>query len=244
MLNVRSDDITSQKKSDKNEQSHFDVGKRGKIDPHLICLNQPNSAEAEYYARLRLAVERHKPDDKALVVGITSPGPGDGKTTTAINLAGSIAQSSAMRVLLIDLNLRKPGKHITDFLDLKSLVGPGVSDLLAGSDVNMEDAIRYLPGLNLSVMSSGNKIGSSYGLLNSKELESLIAEVTKKFDFVIVDSPQMLPMPDTELIARVIDGFVIVVKAAETSRKNLAEALNIMSQEQVMGLVFNASTDL
>ncbi len=218
------------------------ISKSGRINPRLVCLLQPHSSLVESYYRLRHALETMRQSDQGLVVGVTSPEEGDGKTLTAINLAGALAQDSGARVLLIDLDLRQPG--IRSYLDVKTLAGPGIVDWINNTELTREQVVRYLPGFNLYVTPSGDKAEFPYELLKSPRLDKLLAHARQHYDFVIVDTPQVLLLPDTELISKMVDGFLIVVKADRTPQKMLEETLNLMAQEKVFGLVFNEVSNM
>ncbi len=218
---------------------HLRGGKSGRIDPRLVCLLRPRSIEAESYSRLRFALESLRQPEHGLVVGVTSPGTGDGKTVTAINLAGALAQDTSARVLLVDLDLRGHGSSVRDYIELQTLSGPGAADWISRADLDREGVIRYLPGFNLHLMSAGAEADLPYELLKSRRLDEFFDKARHWFDFVIVDTPQVVLLPDTELISRVVDGYLIVVKADHTSKKALEETLNLMTEDKVLGLVFN-----
>jgi Mrp family chromosome partitioning ATPase len=217
--------------------------KPGNINPHLVCLLQPRSAEAESYYRLRHVLESLHDQKGGLVVAVTSPGEGDGKTLTAINLAGALAQDVDARVLLVDLDLRQTGTSVHDYLDQKQQAGPGVVGWIGKPELNSAQVIHPMPGFNLHLMSAGGWAESPYELLKSERLDELLAQARQSYDFVILDTPQVLRLPDSELISRLVDGFLIVVRADYTPQKLLEETLNLMSQEKVLGLIFNADAD-
>jgi capsular exopolysaccharide synthesis family protein len=217
------------------------TSKSGEINPHLVCLLQPTSFLAESYFRLRHTLELMRKQERGLVLGVTSPGAGDGKTLTAINLAGALAQDAHARVLLVDLNLRQSGASVRNYLDLQPDTGSGVSDWI-GNDAGGQGLASYhLPGINLHLIPPGTNVDSPYELLKSPRLDELFEQARQQYDYIIVDTPQTLLLPDIELIARVVDSFLIVVRANSTPRERLAETLNLMQQEKVLGLVFNES---
>jgi len=215
-------------------------GTTGEINPRLVCLLQPASSMAESYFRLRHTLEQMRKPDSGIVVGVTSPGEGDGKTLTAINLAGALAQDAGARVLLVDLNLRESGANVSRYFDLQPDADSGVSDWIGHETSAQGPASYHLPGFNIHLVPSGTSVDSPYELLKSPRLDELFAQARRKFDYVIVDTPQVLLLPDIELIARVVDGFLVVVRADATPREKLEETLNLMTREKVLGLVFNA----
>lgn len=218
------------------------IGKSGQINPRLVCLLQPASFMAESYFRLRHTLEQMITPEGGIVVGVTSPAEGDGKTLTAINLAGALAQDARARVLLIDLNLRQSGGSVSKYFNLPPDADSGVSDWIGGEASVRQPASYQMPSFNLHLIPSGKGMNSPYELLKSPRLDELFQKVRQEYDYIIVDTPQTLLLPDIELIARVVDGFLVVVKADVTPREKLEETLNLMTQEKVLGLLFNGSS--
>lgn len=214
----------------------------GPINPRLVCLLDPRSEHAESYYRLRYKIETRRRSDAALVVGITSAGKGEGKTLTGINLAGALAKDSGTQVLLLDLNLRHDSEGVADYLGLQAREGQGVVEWIRETEYGYEQFVHYLHTYNLHVMTAGGDAELPYELLKSDRLDQLIRRARRDYDFVIVDTPQILKLPDTELVSRFVDGFVIVVKADTTRQERLEEALNLMTPDKVLGMVFNADT--
>ncbi len=217
------------------------ISKSGRIDPHLVCLLQPTAFLAESYFRLRHAVEEMRRPECGIVLGVTSPQAGDGKTLTAINLAGALAQNADARVLLVDLNFRKSAASVHQHFDLQPDASSGVAGWVAKVQSGNELTTYQLPDFNLSLIPSGSCPESPYELLKSPRLDELFEQARQQFDYIIVDTPQTLLLPDIELIERVVDGFLIVVKANSTTREKLEEMLNLMAQEKVLGLIFNGA---
>ena len=216
------------------------VSKPGRMDPKLVCLLNPKSEDAERYYRLRHALESMAGPDGTVVVGVTSPGEGDGKTLTAINLAGALARDTQSRVLLVDLDLRNTGVPIRDYLDLGPSLGPGLTEWIQDRALHKEQISCSLNGFNINVIQPGKDSDSIYELLKSPRLDTLLEQARRNYRFVVLDTPHALLMSDIELISRVVDGFLIVVKADHTTQNALESTLNVISQHKVLGLVFNA----
>src|SRR2546428_13293794 len=178
-------------------------GVRG-LDPHLVSLVAPASFEAEHYRPLRARLEtRH--EGKALqVLAVTSAAVGDGKTTTAINLAGALAQSREARVLLVDSDLRRPSVGLQ--LGLEDPRGAGLADAILDPERSLESVVlRGLP-LNLAVLTAGGLTPSPYDVLQSPRFGTLLEEARRLFGYVVVDTPPLIPVPDCRLIARWVAG--------------------------------------
>ena len=181
-----------------------------KLDERLVSLLAPSSVAAEQYRGLRYVVEHlHKH-----VVAITSPTPGDGKTTTAINLAGALAQAPESRVLLADADLRLP--RVGERVGLNGSDPRGLAEAIADDGLTLSDVVHHLPSFNLSVLPAGRSPASAYETLKSPRLEELLEEARRHYDYIVLDTPPIVPVPDTRLVARVVDALVVVVAAHRT----------------------------
>ena len=203
----------------------------------LVSLNAPNSFVADQYRSLRHTVERLRHESGLHALAVTSPAPGDGKTITTLNLAGAIAQSPYARLLVIDADLRRPS--VADYLGLGSLRSPGLADALEKPDLELSRVVRRLERYNLSVLPAGTPRVSPYELLNSPRLEVLLKECRRQYDYVLVDTPPAIPMPDCRLIERAVDGFFVVVAAHKTPRHLTAEAIGVLDPAKLAGVIFN-----
>jgi capsular exopolysaccharide synthesis family protein len=212
------------------------VDERVGIAEPLVSFLAPTSLEADQYRTLRHTVERLRRDAGFKVFAITSPASGDGKTITALNLAGALAQSAEARVLLIDADLRRPS--IGAYLALGSRL-PGLSDAILNDDYGLPETICRLDSLNLSVLPAGRPHMGSYELLSSPRVEELLREVRPLYDYILIDTLPLVPFPDCRLLGRWVDGFIIVVAANRTPRKLVAEALHLLDPAKVIGTVFN-----
>lgn len=209
------------------------------VDPHLVSLVTPESPEAEQYRALRYAVEYvHKPGE-GTAVGICSPLPGDGKSITAINLAGALAQDHDARVLLIEADLRRPSAILGDLLGLDNVAGRGLVDAILDLSFDPEGAVHRLSQFNLSVLPAGRQSRARYEALNSSRFGELLVQARQRYDFVILDAPPVIPVPDCRQIAKWVDSFIMVVAAHHTPREAVEDALALLGRERVMGLVFN-----
>lgn len=208
-----------------------------RIDSRLVSLLKPDSFEAVQYGMLRHAIDRNVPTDRCRVLAVTSPIPGDGKTLTTVNLAGSIARRREVRVLLLDTDLRRPS--VAQILGRKDQDGPGLVDAILDPQGNFEQYAWRLEPFNLSVITTRPHPTDTYELLASGRLGKLIEYARGRYDYVLLDSPPVLPAPDCQLLAELIDGFLVVVAAGKTPRKLLEETLTRLGPTKILGLVFN-----
>jgi capsular exopolysaccharide synthesis family protein len=208
------------------------------VADQLVSLIAPTSMEADQYRGLRHTVERMRREAGLQMLATTSPGAGDGKTVTTLNLAGALAQSRTTRVLVIDADLHRPS--VAEYLGVDDPRAPGLADVLADEKRSLAETVRRLDRENLSVLPAGFCETGVYELLNSPRLAQLLQEARSTFDYVLVDTPPLVPLPDCRLIGEWVDGFLVVVTAHRTPRKALADALNLLDRNKVLGLVFNA----
>jgi len=207
------------------------------VEEHLVSLLAPTSFEAEQYRALRHKIEQlHKSTDLA-TIAVSSPDAGDGKTTTTLNLAGALAQAPDARILLVDADLR--GANLAMYLGVDEHAAPGLVDAILNPNFTLGTVVQKHPHLNLAVIAAGRPPSAPYEVLKSPRLGELLAEAREKYDYVIVDTPPLVSVPDSQIIARLVDGFVIVVGAHRTPRKLLEEALNLLEPSKIVGLVFN-----
>jgi capsular exopolysaccharide synthesis family protein len=203
----------------------------------LVSLMAPSSVQADQYRGLRHTVERMHRDAGLQVLAVTSPGAGEGKTITTLNLAGSLAQSPRTRVLVIDADLHRPS--VGKYLGIDTPHSPGLSDAILNEDRDLEWSIRRMDAFNLSVILAGTPRAGAYELLNSPRLEVLLRDARGRFDYVLIDTPPVVPLPDSRLLTQWVDGFLLVVAAHKTPRRALAEALTLIDQAKIIGTVFN-----
>ncbi len=225
---------------------------------HLVSLFDPQSPLAEGYRSLRTVIEFSGLAQGRKVIAFVSAGAQEGKSTSAVNLAISLAQDGK-RVLLVDADLRKPILH--ERLGLEQ--APGLSEVLLGA-VPYTEAIRTVtdlilgelgvdtvinaPGLdNLNILTSGRKPENPAEFMNSSRLKELIETVKAEYDVTIFDCPPILPVTDGVTLGSKVDGVVIVYQVGKVGRNALkrAKALLENANATVLGIVLsNVSAEL
>jgi protein-tyrosine kinase len=212
---------------------------RRPFDPTLVSLTAPASFAAEQYQGLRMTIEQLKRLRDVRLIAVTSPSAGDGKTVTAINLAGALARGSDARVLLIDADLRRPA--IAARLGIGAETR-GLVDAVADEHVGLDDIAHKIDGLNLNVVPAGVTRLPIHEVLRSPRLARILQTSRERYNFIILDTPPLLPVFDAALVAKLVDGLLVVVAANQTPRKLLAEALTQLDPSKVLGMVFNRDT--
>lgn len=205
------------------------------LDTLLVSLTAPASFAAEQYQGLRLTVERLARARDVKAIAVSSPAAGDGKTITAINLAAALARGSDDRVLLVDADLRRPS--VARLLALPA-GGLGLADAL-GSARSVAEVVRTVDGCTLDVVPAGTPGAGISDILRSPRLDAFLREARQRYAYIVLDTPPLLPVFDAALIAKSVDGVLMVVTANRTPRKLLGEALNMLDASKVLGIVFN-----
>jgi capsular exopolysaccharide synthesis family protein len=207
------------------------------LDGHFVSLVTPATFEAEQYRALRHTIEEvHKASGLA-VVAVSSPSVGDGKTTTAINLAGALAQSPESRVLLIDADLRRPS--VARSLGLQTAPSPGFVGMLLDRNMPLAHTVRQRAPYTLDILPAGDPPAAPYELLRSARLSEVMAEARKRYDYIVLDTPPLVGLPDCRVLANFVDGFVVVVAAHRTPKRLVQDALEVVEPAKMIGLVFN-----
>lgn len=215
------------------------------IDPHLVSFYRPKSATSEAFKAIRTALYFSNRSGDFKVVQVTSPTPGDGKSTVAANLAVSMVQSGKS-VLLVDSDLRRPRvqklfgidqlKGLAWLLDqLPNSPSPEqVKELLA--EVIVESPIE-----NLSILGAGHCPDNPSELLSSAKFDFLSTVLSGLFDVVIIDSPPLLAVTDPSTLASRVDGVILVVRLRENVRPLAARASRMLEtlEANVIGVVVN-----
>ncbi len=210
------------------------------LHPSLCYFHRPGSAEAESYRTVRTALVVGLDPDKHKVIQVSSPEPGDGKSTFISNLAIALAQSGK-KVLLLDADLRRPTMH--HLFDARQETG--TAEVLAG-EIQLGNALQQSPIANLWLLSAGKSPPNPAETLASPRLEYLFATARSGFDFVLVDTPPLLVVSDPCIVASRTDGLLLVVRTNKTSHVALRQASRLIRQHDIrlLGTVANAVESL
>lgn len=204
-------------------------------DPALIALDRSSPA-AERYRSLRTNLQFMNVDDPPRTLVVSSAVPGDGKTATACNLAITLAQSGAS-VCLMEADLRQP--RLATLFDLS---GPGLTDVLAGQE-SLEDALHPWGDGTLRVLPAGSALPDPSDVLNSEAVAVIFRKVSERFDYVLVDTPPIIPFSDAVLMGRMTDGALLVARHRYTKRDELGRAADELRSTRVrlLGTILTAA---
>lgn len=200
-----------------------------------VCLTV-DSHEAEAYKFLRTQIHQRTKERGWNTFMITSIQAGEGKTTTAINLALAFAKEYSQTVLLVDCDLRE--QKIAKYLGLES--DGGLGDYLMGDRPLNDLMIR--PGIDkFSLISGGRTIYDSTELLGSPKMKALVAEMKQRYPerYVFLDVPALLSRADALTFAPQVDGIIVVVEAGRTASHDIKKAMAMLPAEKFLGFVLN-----
>ncbi|MCD4664384.1 MAG: polysaccharide biosynthesis tyrosine autokinase [Bacteroidales bacterium] len=206
------------------------------IAGRLITHFAPKSPISEAYRSLRTSIQYAKADNPIKSILFTSPGPKEGKSTTVVNLAITIAQMGS-KVLLVDTDLRRPVVHSLFNLERSK----GISNYLIGK-IDIEEAISATDIDNLYIMPSGTLPPNPSELLASKAMKNCILELKQRFDIVLFDTPPIMAVTDAVVLSSEVDGVVIVAKIGQTKQDAVLRTYNILKTmpSKLLGAVLNA----
>ena len=206
------------------------------IEPIVCTYHRPKAQVSEAFRAVRTALYFNTQGKQNSVIQVTSPTPGDGKSTLASNLAVSIAQSGK-RVLLVDADMRRPRQHAT--FGITSRVG--FATVLSGQSEWRNCMFECEEIEGLTVMPCGAKPQNPAELSSSPQVKVLIEEMREEFDFVIIDTPPMLAVTDPSPIAARVDGVILCMRIKKNVRVSAERATQLIANlgANTIGLVVN-----
>ncbi len=206
-----------------------------RVAREVVVLHEPWSPIAEAFRSLRTAVLFSAPDAPPKLIQVTSAGAGEGKTVSSLNLATALAEAGS-RVLLVDVDMRRPACHHALGVDKTR----GLSSYLAGQ-VELDEVIQTLAAPRIFFIAAGPTPPNPAELVGSQRMRDTLELLRGRYDFVILDSPPVLPVTDAVLLARAADGVVLVVKGHDTPRELLRRSRDqlLQANARLLGAVVN-----
>jgi capsular exopolysaccharide synthesis family protein len=232
---------------DRPEEVESRVEGREGADIRMLPINLPPDSVAipwngaadpgasEQYRIIRTRIVQHAKRPKMLL--ITSANSGDGKTVSAINIAGALALRDNANVLLIDADFRRKG--LCKMLGLPDELG--LANLLEGDCSLQEAIVRVEQYPNLYILPAGVSNINPAELLDSKAWDAVCTTVREHFDFIVLDAPPIAGVADYELIQAKCDGVVVVVRPDHTDRTLFTQAFELIPREKILGVVLNCA---
>jgi capsular exopolysaccharide synthesis family protein len=204
----------------------------------LVSLLENESLGAEKFRFLAVRLRQMRQARNLKKILITSTIPEEGKSVISANLAVTLARRKPQRVLLLEGDLRRP-VLARDF-GLPNLAG--LSECLQG-EAKVTTNIYRLEGAGLWFLPAGTPPENPLELMQSGRLSELLEQLTAWFDWIIIDSPPILPLADTSVWARIADGILLVAREGTTEKRQLKRGLEALNQPKLLGVVLNGSTN-
>lgn len=207
-----------------------------KIKPELMSAERPRSTISEAYRSLRTSIMFTAVEHKRKIILMTSSGPQEGKTTTAINLAIVMAQAGE-KVLLMDADLRQPRVEKVFNFGKEH----GITEVLAGTET-FDSVVHKTDIKGLDVAACGTIPPNPSELLGSVKMVELLKDLEKKYDRIVIDAPPALAVTDPVILSGMVDGTIIVVKANETNRHavlKVKEMIDAVKSSHLIGAVLS-----
>lgn len=215
----------------------------GRVKDNFVSHGQkvylkPNSVTAESYRTIRTAIFYGMPKGKAKTILVTSPSPGDGKTTLVSNLAITMAQAN-QKTLILDADFRKPMQH--NIFEIGNETG--LSSVLTGN-ATLEEALQSGPVDGLEILTCGPNIPNPSEMLSSEAFADLLKSLSIRYDRVIVDSPPVIPVADSQILGAICDIVILVLKAEKSTRKLSQQSIGMLMSvnAHLLGSVVNNVT--
>jgi capsular exopolysaccharide synthesis family protein len=203
------------------------------MSPLFVAAVAPASSAAEQFRLLRTRLEARDAARRLQLLIVTSPRIGDGKTTTAANLALTMSQEFQQRVVLVEADLRRP--TLADMFGVRR--EPGLVDVLLGA-VTLDDVLVAVPGQHLHLVPAGLPAERSTELLASSMMAQTLDTLRSRFNRIVVDTPPVA-LADTHVLARQADGVLMVVRSGVTPRPAMERALAGVDRQRLLGVVLN-----
>ncbi|MEH7096693.1 CpsD/CapB family tyrosine-protein kinase [Neobacillus vireti] len=202
---------------------------------NIITSSHPDSAFSEHFRMIQTNLRFMISNRDIKTYLITSPSKGEGKSTTSVNLAVSIAQQKK-KVLLIDANLREPSLH--SFFNCSNT--NGLSDVLTGR-LSLGEVIYHTDTWRLDLLPSGIVPSNPLELLSSKMMQDLLLKVAQLYDTILIDSNSVLEVSDTKLLANQCDSVILILKNNKSTFSKAIEAKKILefAKAKIVGVVIN-----
>lgn len=212
------------------------IGNKGNNDFEFIVAKKPDSIPSEAFRTLRTRLQFSKLETSSCMkILVTSSAPQEGKTVVCVNLAGSFAQTNK-KTLLIDCDLRKPRVH--------SVFGtnryPGLIDYFF-QQASLDEIIRRSDLSNLDYITAGTIPPNPAETLDSQTMKDFIALMSERYDVIIMDSPPIIAVTDSEILANLVDATILVVSAGTTEKDLMEKSVELLSGENssLIGTVLN-----
>lgn len=208
-----------------------------KLEGKLVVMAEMSPAAVEQYRKLAATLHHAQIEQDTRIIMVTSAVPSEGKTLTAANLALTLSESYRKQVLLIDADLRRPAMY--DVFQLPNMLG--LSDWLKAPHERRLRAIRISE--HLAYIPAGHPDPDPMSGLTSDRMQRLLKDSAGMFDWVIIDTPPVGLLSDANILTRLVDGVLLVIRSGVTPYELIQRAVQALGRDRLLGVVINQITE-
>lgn len=194
------------------------------VNPYLVMFHEPAGYRAEQVRGLRNRLVAMNPDGEPKTLVVSSAVRGEGKTVSALNLAMAFAELERQRVVIVDADLRRPSCE--RYLNLNAEAG--LTDVLLGHQP-VDKLLRPAGYRQLMLLGAGTRVENPAEVLSSSRLDQLVQRLKENFQYVVIDSPPVLPSTDAGVLSVAADGTVMVIRLEHSQKKQSRDALRTLA---------------
>jgi len=203
----------------------------------LVALSDPSSPAAEAFRLVCVRLRDLRKDRPLTSLLISSTSPQEGKSLIAVNLACTLAAASRQNVLLLEGDMRRPSQR--EIFQLNPM--PGLCEYFRG-ERSLKDSIYRFEEAGIWFLPAGRAQGNSPELIQFAQLSAMAAQLSQWFDWIVIDSPPILPLADTSVWEKMADGLLLVARRGITSKRKLKRGAEAVDQKKLIGTILNSST--
>lgn len=215
------------------ESAKIEAGSR------IAQLTDPRGAAADRFRYLRMRLREFREVAKLQSIVITSPMPEDGKSTVAVSLATALAEGGKSPTLLIDADMH----HSSIAANLSLRPRSGLAECLEGGLNPMSQILRVEP-FGWHLLDAGHAQSNPTEIVQSATVPAVMQAVSSYFDWIVIDTPPVLPLTDALSLSKQVDAVLLVVRAGRNSREAIAESMKLIGEKRVVGIVLNEAEGL
>ncbi|MBE9503991.1 MAG: polysaccharide biosynthesis tyrosine autokinase [Proteobacteria bacterium] len=206
------------------------------LKKELVVMNELDLMATELYRNLFTKLEEVRASRSCKVIGVTSAAPQEGKTSTVMNLAYLISHEFDKKVVIVECDMKRPS--ITASF-IKQWEGNDLVDVLCGKASLNEAMAIFKNNKNLYLLPTRQGIRNSTKLIKAKQMNIIIDELRNHFDYIIFDCPPVMPLADMNVITKIVDGLIFVIKAGITPKDVVMKGAASLDEEKVIGTILN-----
>lgn len=219
-----------------DNKKSYTVKNKIQMKKSLIVLDNVDPVTTEQYRVLYTQLEQIRVNNASKVFAVTSATQGEGKTITSLNFAYLVSNEFNKKVILVECDLKKPSM-LSQHLETKQQYG--LVNFLRGEAELSQVISSFSENKNLSVVPAMLNIRDSIQLLESQRMKEMINLFKKKFDYVILDCPPIIPVADMNVLSKLAEGVLLVVRAGKTKKEIVGKAVKSLKESNLLGIVLN-----